>query len=26
LPKPVSSKSVGWTTWNGQRYRLACWR
>ena len=26
LAKPVSSKAVGWTTWNGQRYRLSCWR
>jgi hypothetical protein len=25
LPKPSGRQSVGWTTWNGQRYRLACW-
>ncbi|MFZ5717049.1 MAG: DUF6006 family protein [Bradyrhizobium sp.] len=26
LAKPVSNKAVGWTTWNGQRYALSCWR
>ena len=26
LAKPGSNKAVGWTTWNGQRYRLSCWR
>ncbi|MDF2997661.1 MAG: hypothetical protein K0R27_3298 [Xanthobacteraceae bacterium] len=25
LPRPSGRQSVGWTTWNGQRYRLACW-
>lgn len=25
LPKPSGRQTVGWTTWNGQRYRLACW-
>lgn len=25
LPKPTGRQTVGWTTWNGQRYRLACW-
>jgi Family of unknown function (DUF6006) len=26
LAKPVGNKATGWTTWNGQRYPLACWR
>jgi hypothetical protein len=26
LAKPVGNRSTGWTTWNGQRYPLACWR
>lgn len=26
LAKPAGSKSTGYTTWNGQRYRLSCWR
>jgi hypothetical protein len=26
LAKPVNNKSKGWTTWNGQRYALSCWR
>ncbi len=26
LPKPVNNRSKGWTTWQGQRYPLACWR
>jgi hypothetical protein len=26
LPKPEGNRTTGWTTWNGQRYRLSCWR
>jgi Family of unknown function (DUF6006) len=26
LAKPVSNKASGWTTWNGKRYPLSCWR
>lgn len=26
LAQPQNGRSTGWTTWNGQRYRLACWR
>ena len=26
LAKPVSNRSEGWTTWQGTRYRLSCWR
>lgn len=26
LARPVGNRSDGWTTWNGQRYPLACWR
>lgn len=26
LPKPIGNKTTGWTTWNGQRFRLSCWR
>lgn len=26
LPKPQGNRTTGWTTWNGQRYRLSCWR
>jgi hypothetical protein len=26
LPKPHGTKTTGWTTWNGQRYQLSCWR
>lgn len=26
LAKPVGGKAVGYTTWNGQRYPLSCWR
>lgn len=26
LARPVNRKSVGWTTWNAQRYTLACWK
>lgn len=26
LSKPVSNRSSGWTTWNGRRYPLSCWR
>ncbi|MGK9167187.1 hypothetical protein KXR53_12865 [Inquilinus limosus] len=26
LAKPVNNKAVGWTTWNGNRYSLSCWR
>jgi hypothetical protein len=26
LPKPSANRSTGWTTWNGRRYPLSCWR
>lgn len=26
LRKPEGNKTAGWTTWNGQRYPLSCWR
>jgi hypothetical protein len=26
LPKPTGNRTSGWTTWNGQRYSLSCWR
>lgn len=26
LARPVSGKAKGWTTWNGKRYPLACWK
>jgi hypothetical protein len=26
LPKPAGNKTTGWTTWNGRRYPLSCWR
>lgn len=26
LAKPSGNKTVGWTTWNNQRYPLSCWR
>jgi hypothetical protein len=26
LAKPVNNRTKGWTTWNGQRYLLSCWR
>ena len=26
LPQPASNKSNGWTTWQGNRYPLSCWR
>lgn len=26
LAQPVGNRTKGWTTWNGQRYTLACWR
>jgi hypothetical protein len=26
LPKPTGNKTKGWTTWNGQRYSLSCWK
>ncbi|MGN7916535.1 MULTISPECIES: DUF6006 family protein [Lysobacter] len=26
LPTPTDNRSKGWTTWNGQRYPLVCWR
>jgi len=26
LAKPKGERTTGWTTWNGQRYRLSCWR
>jgi Family of unknown function (DUF6006) len=26
LPVPANNKSTGWTTWQGNRYPLSCWR
>jgi len=26
LSKPTGSRTTGWTTWNGQRYPLSCWK
>ncbi len=26
LRTPVNNRSNGWTTWNGNRYPLSCWR
>ncbi|HEY0587776.1 MAG TPA: DUF6006 family protein [Pseudoduganella sp.] len=26
LPRPAGRVSNGWTTWQGQRYKLSCWR
>jgi hypothetical protein len=26
LAKPAGNKATGWTTWNGRRYPLSCWR
>jgi hypothetical protein len=26
LPKPTGNRTSGWTTWNGRRYPLVCWR
>ncbi len=26
LPKPVNNRSNGWTTWQGNRYPLSCWK
>jgi Family of unknown function (DUF6006) len=26
LPKPAAGRTSGWTTWNGKRYPLSCWR
>lgn len=26
LAKPANNKAEGWTTWNGKRYPLSCWR
>ncbi len=26
LAMPAGGKAKGWTTWNGQRYPLSCWR
>jgi len=26
LAKPEGNRSTGWTTWNGSRYPLSCWR
>jgi hypothetical protein len=26
LSKPAGNRTTGWTTWNGQRYPLSCWR
>lgn len=26
LPKPKAGRSTGWTTWQGRRYPLICWR
>ena len=26
LPEPKRNKTTGWTTWNGRRYPLSCWK
>jgi Family of unknown function (DUF6006) len=26
LARPTANRTSGWTTWNGQRYPLSCWR
>lgn len=26
LPKPIGNPSSGWTTWQGKRYPLVCWK
>lgn len=26
LPQPTGNRSNGWTTWQGKRYPLSCWR
>jgi hypothetical protein len=26
LAKPTNNRTAGWTTWNGKRYPLSCWR
>jgi Family of unknown function (DUF6006) len=26
LPKPTGNRTTGWTTWNGKRYPLSCWK
>lgn len=26
LARPQGNKTAGWTTWNGKRYPLSCWR
>lgn len=26
LPEPKGNKTTGWTTWNGKRYPLSCWK
>jgi hypothetical protein len=26
LRRPEANRTTGWTTWNGQRYALSCWR
>ncbi len=26
LPRPSGNRTNGWTTWNGNRYPLSCWR
>lgn len=26
LGKPAGNRTTGWTTWNGKRYPLSCWR
>ena len=26
LAKPAGNRTKGWTTWNGQRYPLLCWK
>jgi hypothetical protein len=26
LPSPTGNRTTGWTTWNGQRYPLSCWK
>jgi Family of unknown function (DUF6006) len=26
LPRPTANRTKGWTTWQGNRYPLSCWR
>jgi hypothetical protein len=26
LPQPTGGRTDGWTTWNGSRYKLSCWK